>query len=145
MVVIVAALSFASGRATTYIALDGTWWQGMPSDSKPDVAAGMQSAFAQGWISGAGYEGGAITAAIGKQTHDMKSAIALVGSIENRTVRDHAPTFSRTYGYYAAAISDFYESRSGVEDVRVSEVMSCLADHPTFSCDEVAQPRSTRP
>jgi hypothetical protein len=141
----IAALSFASGRASTYITLDGSWWEDVPSDSKADVAAGMENAYTRGWVAGAAYAAGAITAAVGKRTHDLKAAIAFVQPIGDRIVSDDTPNYSRTYGYYAAAISDFYESRSGVDDVRVSEVIGCLADHPLFSCDEVAKHHSPTP
>jgi hypothetical protein len=48
------AISFAAGRASTYVSADGAWWNSeVPDTSRTAVVEGMISAYQIGWVAGA--------------------------------------------------------------------------------------------
>jgi hypothetical protein len=59
---------------------------------------------------------------------------AAAGSYEST---DDSPTFSRTFGFYESAITDFYETHP-TANASIGWIMGCLAGHAQMSCDQLA-------
>jgi hypothetical protein len=59
-------------------------------------------------------------------------------SIEALSKRLH-PHYSHTFGYYSAAISDFYNVHPSASAGTIGEIMSCLSDAPLYTCASVAK------
>lgn len=138
-IALIAALSYGIGAATTYVSEDGTWWQiEVPHYAKSFVLEGMVDASKSGWSSGSGDEARRIESALDSSEIGEGRRNAIHNLIEAVVSVDHAPAFSHTDSYYVAAISDFYSSHPSAQALAVGDVLDCLQDHPTFSCEWLA-------
>lgn len=139
VVTITFGLAFGVGAAADHTALDGHWWQTIP-ESQAYVAGATMVGYEEGWRDGVDAEGARIvrevTAKFGKGT---PTTIA-VFRIQSRDLPNNGgpasweykkPTFSHTYGFYEAAITDYYLTHPDRLDDELGGVVSCLADDPT--------------
>ena len=135
-------LAFRAGMAAELV-MDRSWWNNtVPADSRVWVISGMVDAFGAGYSEGVGEEdvrlvreAGAVLPASGVAAlNDMIYRKDANGYYEST---DNGPTFSRTFGFYESAVSDFYETHP-TANTSVGWVMGCLTDHPAMSCDKIA-------
>jgi hypothetical protein len=152
----VGAIMFAAGVLTGHasaaapgVSADAAWWHDVQRDAKADVVHATIDAYETGWLRGSDAEGVRIIAA-------LKSAVAanLVPTATITTVDaivykksasghyasyDLAPEFSKTFGAYEALMDDFYVRFPKASSATIGDIMTCLADVPVFSCDQVAK------
>jgi hypothetical protein len=122
-------LSDSAVSATDYVTFDGTWWTSLAYDQQVDAIRALLA----GYVTG--YESGYIHAASNDNLmyHSTRSAAQLTGDPESHSA------FSNNFGTYQQEVTDFYSTHQGSMDVLVADVVSCLADKPQFSCDQVAK------
>jgi hypothetical protein len=134
--------AFGAGMASE-ITMDRSWWNDtIPEASRVWVVAGMTDAFGAGYSAGVGEEDTRILreagAVLPASSVDALKAVAYrqnnSGSFEST---ENAPTFSRTFGFYEAAITDYYNTHPSA-NTSIGWIMGCLADNPQLSCDQLA-------
>jgi hypothetical protein len=106
------------------VTLDGNWWQSLSEDEQLVAVESDISALELGYLYGI-----TAPALIG---HPWSSNIYL-------QLLRREPRFPHTFGYYIAAITDFYVMHSRAIKAPVSEVLSCLADNPMSSCARIVR------
>jgi hypothetical protein len=137
-------IGFGAGVAAEGINLDRSWWNDtVPEQSRVWVVAGLTDAYNSAWEFGNTAEGVRIEREAGAVL-PASSMAALHAIIYRKNANgryasfDTEPRFSRTFGFYEAGISDFYETHSGAAEATVGMVIGCLADKPQVTCDQVA-------
>jgi hypothetical protein len=136
----VAAFSFLAGRlsASEFVTVDGSWWQELDGVTKLRVMQGMIPALVTGHKDGALDESTRITKEVdasSKLNSPQKKLVdAVAFRMENGTFAStaHPPNFTRTFGYYVAAVDDFYIRKS--TSLLVPYVVECLSDVPDDYC-----------
>ena len=58
--------------------------------------------------------------------------------VEKVVVRGHV-RFTHTFGYYIAAITDFYDTHPNGRNASIGWVLSCLGDNAYHSCNSIAE------
>jgi hypothetical protein len=110
----------ASGTQNSTVLMDSTWWNSL--DAQQQIVA-VQSAIST--YSVAELDGGLRLA--------LQQKLPLSG------VRIPRDEFPHTFGYYTAAISDFYVRHTKARDADIGSVMGCLAQDAMQSCEQFAR------
>jgi hypothetical protein len=116
----------------TPIAADGAWWSGLDESGQLAAVGAGLNAYMEGFHDGAIY--GALARARDLGKNDAQSNTRAVELARAQSIR-----YSHTYGFYRAAVTDFYTTNPGASAARVGEVLGCLADNPILPCDELAK------
>ena len=143
------AFCFTVGRTTELLTADGNWWQStVPYESQVYVIQGILDAYDEGWSDGALDQSNRIlkeleATKMSPANQELVLGIAYrkdSGSGFAELARE--PRFSRTFGYYTAAISDYYARHpSAMSNTTVGKVVGCLADNPSDrECSAILKP-----
>jgi hypothetical protein len=109
--------------ATESVTFDGAWWNDASHDEQLYAIQGAMDAYEDGFSDGVIRAGSLFD----------KSAAAM------RMLSSDGPTFSRTFGYYVSGVTNFYSDHPSASRATIGLVVSCLADKPFYSCDQVAK------
>jgi hypothetical protein len=96
--------------ATESLSPDGPWWNNLSESERLAAVQGTMDGYQSAYL-----ENGS--------SHPLSG---------------HA-MFSHTYGFYIAAITDFYVNRPSGSRATIGLVLACLADKPVVSCKETAR------
>lgn len=143
LLAIIGALAFLGGRASaqiTRIDLDLSWWHAVDTTARPDVVAGMVTAFEEGWISGSDAEGERLVDAAPANVRQLIYNLVY----EKNSAGDYVsllaqPVFSKSFGFYEAGIDDYYLRFPQKSSVHVGYVIGCLADTAAWPNCESSQ------
>jgi hypothetical protein len=144
LAVLLTGASFGAGVAAETVTMNGSWWRDTLDDrTRVYVAAALVDAYAAGWGAGSTSEGVRIqseSASFLSEANLAKLYDVIYRKNPDGTFAafNKEPAFSRTFGFYSAGITDFYETHSDAT-VNVGNVIACLADNPQMSCDEVSK------
>jgi hypothetical protein len=128
IILLLALSSFTRAVEAKRLSLDGEWWNGL---NQGEQLAAVQSAI-DAYV--AGVEDGAVHAALHANSG---RAMSITQSLRR--------TFPHTFGFYTAAITDFYVEHPHASKASIGEVIGCLAESPFLSCAEIARIESSNP
>ncbi len=109
--------------ATESVTFDEVWWNDASQDEQTFAIQGAIDA----------YENGVSDGVIHAGTLLGKSDAAL------RIADSDGPTFSQTFGYYTSEVNNFYASHPNASKATIGVIVSCLADKPFYTCDQIAR------
>jgi len=139
----------AVGRLSAQgVSADAGFWSAMNVSQRTQVVEGAIDAYVSGWVEGTSAEGARIDreVLVAADAHVLDASASLfVHDVVNQKDSNgryrafaHEPTYSKTFGAYAAQIDDFYARFPRSSGVTVGEVLTCLADEPIRSCRDQA-------
>lgn len=113
----------ADASAQPALLEDFNWWAGLTRGEQLVAIETAVDAYPAGWADGA------------------TSAEIFLGSRAYRGAQRHRdyPKFSHTFGFYASAVSDFYALHPSAHKASVGDIIGCLADNPSTSCNDLAK------
>lgn len=119
------ALQAHVAQATMTVSEDGSWWSYLSHSQQIAVVEAEIDGYSYG------YADGYLSGYFKNKPNDFSG--------ESSAQSKQEPTFSKTFGFYRAAITDFYERHAGSSHLTVAEVIPCLADDPAITCNQVAK------
>jgi len=110
-----AFVTLVPARSTTELRTDGAWWRDLTESGRLTAVEAAEDAYLFGFVAGSGSEAAYYVAHPKASENDGFAW-------ERKT----APVFSKTFGAYTAAITDFYERKNN--SVSIGRLMNCLQD-----------------
>jgi hypothetical protein len=113
-VIVVVFVGLIPASAAPATQPDSVWWSAITDEEQTYATIGAQSGYGDGYIMAL------------NDTNNYK------GDLHHRNFAHH------TVGFYKAAITDFYQTHPRAKNQTIGAILSCLADKPSRTCDEVA-------
>lgn len=128
---------------------DGSWWAVMSTIGQINSVRSAISAYQSGYSNGATDELLRISRSLSSTSSRIVPASGRIYLVDHVLYAknahgeylgaSHGPQFSRTFGFYQAAITDFFVTHPKSGDSPIGDVMACLADTPYLPCDKAAE------
>jgi len=115
--------------ATESVTFDEVWWNDASQDEQMYAVEGAIDAYENG------FSDGIIHAAV----RFGKSDAAM------RMLQSDDQTFRQTFGFYVSSITNFYATHPGASRATIGTIVSCLADKPLYTCEQIANFSSSKP
>jgi hypothetical protein len=127
--VIVAMVLAHPAKATESVSMDGNWWTALTSEEQVIAVQALMEGFEEGYNTG--YIGAGVNDVM--HYHSTRSQAQLPG---DPVANVH---FSKAFGVYQQEITDFYSQHTDAMTITTGQVMDCLVDNPSYTCDQVAK------
>lgn len=121
----------AHTSASDYLVQDGVWWQGLTDDARIYVVIGALTGYDSGY-------GDAAAQAMAASRREFGAHRISLGEVSRVLPPLEVPTFSKLFVTYSNDITNFYEQYPEAIKARVGDVLTCYADKPELTCDQVA-------
>ena len=141
-----AALLSSVAGATTTITTDGLWWAALSDGDKAVIILASTNAYQAGW------EIREVEAAVQDSSSWMSEASRFQDSAAQTSARfawrykfqkNHKvalPSFNaKKIGAYIDRVNQFYSTYPNSETLEFGYVLTCIADRPLKTCDQVAK------
>lgn len=118
------------------ITTDALWWANLPAQEQRVAVEAAISSYESGF--GAGISAAMVTLHdAGRLSNSDWSAFAT--SAVQTAYKKGRIRYSHTYDFYVSAVTDFYSLHTDRPDIRLGDVVACLADSPYYTCNSLAK------
>lgn len=139
-----AAVMFIPIRSNTAVPVspDASWWANLSTAEQRIAVEAAISSYESGF-------GAGLSAAVSTMNDTSHESTSFWEEFAARTVRnayrDGRTKYSHSADFYASAVTDFYKLHTDRSDIRIGDLITCLADNPSYTCDSLAKAHPPTP